>query len=230
MTLLRSVKIAFALLCLGALQGCAAIAVSLAGMVGGTGLDHTLDGIVARTYASPIAGTRLATLQTLSRMGIKVEKSQQKEKSWTIEAVATDRTIAIELEPLSDRATRATVVASHTDLAFIKDKSTSVGILDQIAIDLSDFTPERHQLATVQMLLADLGYEPGEIDGVMGRNTRKAILSFQRDINIRRDGEVSPNLIAWLRKRQAAKEAEAMAEKQQKLAQQEEPSELNPAP
>lgn len=223
MTPLRSVKIAFGLACLAALQGCAAVALSVAGMVGGTGLDHTLEGIVTRTYAAPIAGTHMATLKTLSRMDIKVEKNERHENIWKIEATATDRTIAIDLEPLSDKATRVTVIASHKDISFIKDKSASTGILDQIAVDLATFTPEHLQMATVQMLLTELGYDPGKVDGKMGRNTRKAILKFQRDINIRRDGEVSPELIAWLQKRDAARHAEELAEKRQKLASQENP-------
>jgi len=223
MAVVRSARFAVALTCLLALQGCAAVAISVAGMVGGTGLDHTLDGIVSRTYAAPLAGTRLATQQTLARMGMTVRKSERKNKGWLIEATATGRIIEIELEPLSNKATRAQVVASHDDVVFIKDKSTGIGILDQIAIDLAGFTPERNRLATVQMLLTDLGYDPGGIDGQMGGNTRKAILKFQREHNIRRDGDVSPELIARLRERQAAADAADLIAKKSEVAKQEEP-------
>lgn len=220
MPVVRSAKIAFALACLMALQGCAAVALSVAGLVGGTGLDHTLDGIVSRTYAAPMAGTRLATEQALARMGMTIKKGEKKNQGWAIEATATGRIIEIDIEPLSNKATRAQVIVSHADVVLIKDKSTGIGILDQIAADLEQLTPERHRLATAQMLLTDLGYDPGGIDGRMGGNTRKAILKFQREHNIRRDATASPDLIAALRKRHAAREAAMIAERTKTAAQQ----------
>ena len=187
-----------------ALAGCAATVVSGAGLVGGSGLDDTLNGIVTRTYAAPVAGTRLAALQTLKRMGMTVEKSAKQDKGWTITAKATNRLIEIELEPLSTLSTRVQVVVSHTDIAFFKDSSTSNGILDQMTADLASFTFERHRFATAQMLLSELGYDPGRIDGVMGKKTRNAIRRFQRRNAIRPDGDLSPKLIAMLRKQKAA--------------------------
>jgi len=222
MRAMRPAKIALALACLLALQGCAAIALSVAGLVGGTGLDHTLDAIVYRTYAAPAAGTRLATVQTLQRMGMKVVKSEKQEKEWAIQAAAENRSISINLEPLSDRSTRVRVIVSQTDFTLIKDKSTGEGILDQIAIELESFTGEKHRFATVQMLLADLGYDPGEIDGRMGRNTRNAIVRFQRSSGIRPDGEPSRELIAKLRERKAAADAAALRAKQPEVAKQNE--------
>lgn len=197
-------KMAFALVCLLALEGCAAAALSVAGMVGGSGLDYTLNGIVNRTYAAPVAGTRLAALQTLKRMGMTVEKSAKQDKGWTITAKAANRLIEIDLEPLSTLSTRVQVVVSHTDIAFFKDSSTSNGILDQMTADLASFTFERHRFATAQMLLSELGYDPGQVDGVMGRKTRNAIRRFQRRNAIRPDGDLSPKLIAMLRKQKAA--------------------------
>lgn len=203
---MHSARIAFALICLLALQGCAAAVLSLAGLVGGSGLDHTLDGIVKRTYAAPVAGTHLVALQTLKRMGMIVEKSDRGENGWTIEATAANRKIEIGLEPLSDLTTQVRVVVSRSEFSFFKDSSASNGILDQISIGLAAFTFDRHRFATAQMLLTELGYDPGKVDGVMGRNTRKAIRRFQRKNAIRPDGALSPRLIAMLRKQIAAHE------------------------
>ena len=206
---LRGVKIAFALICLVVLEGCAATALSLAGLVGGSGLDHALSGNVSRTFAAPVAGTRLAALQALRRMGLAVERSEKQALGWAIHAKAATRKIEINLEPLSDMTTRVSVVVSHVDFTFYKDSSTSNGILEQISIDLKVFSTDRHRFATAQMLLLELGYNPGEVDGVMGRKTRKAIVRFQRKNAVRADGDVTPRLIAMLRKQKAAREVPA---------------------
>ncbi len=206
---MRSAKVAFVLACLLVLEGCAAAALSIAGMAGGAGLDHTLNGIVTKTYAAPVAGTRLATLQALKRMGMDVEKNEKHEKGWLITAKAADRTIDIELEPLSNQSTRAHVVVSRADFVFIKDSSTSNEIVDQISVELSRFTSKKLRLATAQMLLDELGYDPGEADGLMGKKTRNAILRFQRKNDVWVDGKVSTRLIAKLRTRHIAHEAAA---------------------
>jgi hypothetical protein len=195
---LRGTQIGFALVCLVLLQGCAATALSLAGLVGGTGLEHTLSGNVSRTFTAPAAGTRLAVLQALKRMGLVVERNEKQDNGWTIQAKAATRKIEINLEPLSDMTTRVSVVVSHADFTFYKDSSTSNGILEQISIDLKVFSADRHRFATAQMLLSELGYNPGEIDGVMGRKTRKAVLQFQHRNAIQADGDVTPRLIAML--------------------------------
>ena len=215
---MRSTKVAFVLACLLVLEGCAAAALSIAGMAGSAGLDHTLDGIVTRTYAAPVAGTRLATLQTLKRMGMAVEKNEKQDVGWVIKAKAAERTIEIDLEPLSNQTTRARVVVSRADFVFIKDSSTSDEIVDQISVELSRFTFKRLRLATAQMLLGELGYDPGEADGLMGKKTRNAILRFQRKNDIRVDGRVSGKLITMLQKRQSARDAAALRAKQAKNA------------
>jgi len=204
---------AFALVCVLGLEGCAAAALSVAGLVGGSGLDYTLNGIVNRTYAAPVAGTRLAALQTLKRMGMTVEKNTKQDKGWIITATASNRLIEIELEPLSTLSTRVQVVVSHTDITFFKDSSTSNGILDQMSVDLASFSFERHRFATAQMLLSELGFDPGQVDGVMGRKTRNAIRRFQRRNAIRPDGDLSPKLIAMLRKQKKAHDGAANTKK-----------------
>jgi hypothetical protein len=214
----RSAKVAFVLACLLVLEGCAAAALSIAGMAGGAGLDHTLNGIVTRTYAAPVAGTRLAALQTLRRMGMTVDKSEKQDEGWVIEAKAAGRTIDIELETLTNRTTRARVVVSKTNFFFIKDSSTGNEIIDQMSVELSRFTFKRLRLATAQMLLGELGYDPGEADGLMGKKTRNAILRFQRKNQIRVDGRVSSRLITRLQKRQSARDAAALRAKKRKNA------------
>jgi hypothetical protein len=199
-------KITFVLFCLFGLSGCGTVALSVAGLAAKKGLDHTLDGTVDRTYVAPVAGTYIATLRTLKRMGMTITKREKQENIWMIEAETANRQIEIEIEPLSDLSSQARVEVSQSDFSLVKDSSTGNGILEQIAIDLSRISDEKQRVATVQMLLAALGYDPGGIDGLKGRNTRRAIRSFQREHAIRPDGDISRRLITKLRSQMASHE------------------------
>lgn len=55
----------------------------------------------------------------------------------------------------------------------------------------------------VQVGLAELGYEPGAINGQLGQQTRNAILKFERDRGIAPSGDISATLIAELDKMSA---------------------------
>jgi hypothetical protein len=221
--LVRSAKVAFVLACLLVLEGCVAAVLSIAGMAGGAGIDHTLNGIVTKTYAAPVAGTRIAVLETLKRMGMVVTKSEKQDKGWVIQATAEGRKIDVDLEPLSTEATRARVVVSQASFELIKDSSTANEIVDQVAIELSRFTFKRLRLATAQMILGELGYDPGEADGLMGEKTRNAIFRFQRKNYLQVDGKVTAQLITTLQKRQIAHEAVALRARQAKQAKPAEP-------
>jgi peptidoglycan hydrolase-like protein with peptidoglycan-binding domain len=47
----------------------------------------------------------------------------------------------------------------------------------------------------VQLMLAYLGYEPGTLDGVMGRNTRAAIKHFQGNSDLYQTGEADEDTV-----------------------------------
>lgn len=44
----------------------------------------------------------------------------------------------------------------------------------------------------IQALLTYLGYDPGEVDGIPGRNTRRAVLAFQAAEGLAQDGSPGP--------------------------------------
>ena len=44
----------------------------------------------------------------------------------------------------------------------------------------------------IQALLTYLGYDPGEVDGLPGKNTRRAVLAFQAAEGLARDGSPGP--------------------------------------
>jgi peptidoglycan hydrolase-like protein with peptidoglycan-binding domain len=64
----------------------------------------------------------------------------------------------------------------------------------------------------VQLVLADLGYAPGPVDGAMGSSTTHAITTFQHDRKIRETGRITPELLRELKRvtgRDVAKTAAA---------------------
>ena len=44
----------------------------------------------------------------------------------------------------------------------------------------------------IQALLVYLGYDPGEVDGLSGKNTRRAVLAFQAQEGLAQDGSPGP--------------------------------------
>ncbi len=59
---------------------------------------------------------------------------------------------------------------------------------------------QRAAIRRVQTGLAELAYSPGEINGELTRETRDAIIAFQRDHKLPETGEVTDDLIAELAK------------------------------
>ncbi|NBC31795.1 MAG: hypothetical protein GVY13_03870, partial [Alphaproteobacteria bacterium] len=57
----------------------------------------------------------------------------------------------------------------------------------------------REDIRSIQQLLADLGYEPGPVDGLMGDRTAQAIREFQEAQGMAVTGEPAPALLARLR-------------------------------
>lgn len=57
----------------------------------------------------------------------------------------------------------------------------------------------RPKIKQIQMALKNAGYNPGRIDGKMGRQTRDAIKAFQRANNLSADGKVGKQTWALLK-------------------------------
>lgn len=64
-------------------------------------------------------------------------------------------------------------------------------------------------LAKVQTLLIELGYDPGSVDGRMGQRTATAIKAFQKKAGITVDGRMSSGLLAALEHRAAGADADS---------------------
>jgi hypothetical protein len=113
--------------------GCGAIALAALGAAAGTaaaaGVSYTFDGIAYRTFTAPLDDVRQATEQGLHRMDITIVAHKFTQSGREIRAEAGDRSISIELESLTARATRMRVTAKHH--TFIHDRSTAGEIVAQ---------------------------------------------------------------------------------------------------
>ena len=129
---MRAGRAVLAAVSLLALQGCAAVALTVGGIAAGAGVDHTLNGIVYKTFTSSLDELRLATLKTFKRMDFDVVADEGTEDGWALKATARDREIEVQLESLTRRTTRMRVVASKGDI-FFKDSATATEIIVQTA-------------------------------------------------------------------------------------------------
>lgn len=125
------------------LQGCTAAAIGVtiatagAGAGMSVGVEHTLNGIVYKTFAASANDVRFATLKTLDVMGMPLTTDEATTTGWRLSATASDRTVDIQLERLTDTATRMRVVANE-GFIFFKDSATATEIILQTAQTLQD--------------------------------------------------------------------------------------------
>jgi TPR repeat protein len=76
----------------------------------------------------------------------------------------------------------------------------AAGLGNTLAIsNLIKLSAAPYDLAEIQRDLAELGYQPGPVDGRMGRRTRIAIKAFQAEAGLTADGKASLDLLARLR-------------------------------
>ncbi len=196
------------------LQGCVA-ALTLAGLAGSAGVEQTITGTSYRTFNHSVARVRASTLITLKRMEMKVTEDKEIEGGWSIKALAENRKIVIELEQLTNRATRMQAVANVGEF-FFKDSATSTAIIAQTEknfkltshlldnprkLPRKSYTPPNKTVKSIQTKLASLGYKPGPADGILGRKTKDAIKAFQRDQGLAVNGKVTTKLASLLSKR-----------------------------
>jgi len=196
------------------LQGCVA-ALTLAGVAGSAGVEHTISGISHRTFNHAVPRVRASTLITLKRMGMKVTEDKEIEGGWSIKALAENRKIEIELEHLTNRTTRMEAIANVGDF-FFKDSATSTAIIKQTAVNFKHTSasldkPRKSSrksskfpsktVKIIQAKLAGLGYNPGPADGILGRKTTDAIKAFQRDEGLAVNGKATAKLASQLNRR-----------------------------
>jgi FlaG/FlaF family flagellin (archaellin) len=112
------------------LNGCVAVGLTALGVGMATGVSHTLSGIVYKTFTTPQAQVRHATLGAFHRMQIKVVDSKRNGSTLTITAKAGDRDIEVELEALTPNTTRMLVTATK-DGGILRDGATATEVILQ---------------------------------------------------------------------------------------------------
>ena len=118
------------LLCLLPLAGCEPLAISLLGAGATSAFRYTMwDGVTFRTFTASAPDVKHSTLAALERMGIKHESTQPFEHGEIITAHTPTREIHIELEPISERATRVRIAAKNG--GFWYDNATATEIVAQ---------------------------------------------------------------------------------------------------
>ena len=110
--------------------GCVAVGLTALGVGMATGVSHTLSGMVYKTFTTPQAQVKRATLGAFSRMQIKVVNSTRKGSTETIVAKAGDRDIEVELEALTPNTTRMLVTAKK-DGGMLRDGATATEVILQ---------------------------------------------------------------------------------------------------
>lgn len=110
-------------------SGCAAVALTGLGVGAAVGVNHTMNGIVYRTFAEPLPKVRRATLTALRQMAIPVQNVEKTEQGELIKASANNRAIEVEFESLTPKTTRMRVIADSD--GFIKDSATATEIILQ---------------------------------------------------------------------------------------------------
>jgi hypothetical protein len=109
--------------------GCAAVGLTALGVGAAVGVNHTLNGIVYKTFTEPLPKVKRATLTALKQMEISVDAVEKTKQGEIIKAKASNRAIEVEFEALTPKTTRMRVVADSDSL--IKDSATATEIILQ---------------------------------------------------------------------------------------------------
>ena len=125
--------------------GCAAsvvqpIAVALAGAGTSTAITYSFNGGASRTFTAPLAEVKAASLDTLSLMGIRIDGFETTRQGETINGSAIQRSVSVDLEPISSRATRMRVVARNSGVFFDTATATEIVLQTEKALGVSEVT------------------------------------------------------------------------------------------
>lgn len=111
------------------ISGCDPVSLTAASIGAGVGINHTLTGMVYKTFTAPLKTVESASVRAMNDMGIIVVSSETNDEGERlIIASAKDREIEVRLEPLTKRTTQMRVVASE---GVLKDSATATEIVMQ---------------------------------------------------------------------------------------------------
>jgi hypothetical protein len=111
------------------LAACEPVAIALLGAGASTALRYNMDGVTARTFTASASAVKSASLAAAERMGLQLGRMSAVETGEIIEASAPNRSIEIELEPITQHATRLRVTARNN--GFFVDTATAAELVSQ---------------------------------------------------------------------------------------------------
>lgn len=117
-----------ALTSISLLTACVPLSLTAVGVGSAAGVQHTLNGIVYRTFTAPLPQVRGAAIASLNRMGIKVDSHDKSKEGEVIKAKASGREIEIELDALTPNTTRMRTAVRN---GLFMDSATSTEIILQ---------------------------------------------------------------------------------------------------
>lgn len=135
------------LLAFSLLNGCAALAVSLAGAGAGAGLSHQINGQASRTFSAPFDKVDNAVRIASKRIFLQVAEVATIDNGQVTKARVSDMDVTLELQVLSPNLTRVNVTARKD--FFRVDGATAQEIVAQIeralqATELAESTPTKN--------------------------------------------------------------------------------------
>jgi hypothetical protein len=114
------------------------MAVALAGAGTSTAINYSFNGGASRTFTAPLAEVKAASLDTLSLMGIRVDGFENTTQGETINGSAIQRSVSVDLEPISSKATRMRVVARNNGIFFDTATATEIVLQTEKALGVSE--------------------------------------------------------------------------------------------
>jgi Protein of unknown function (DUF3568) len=136
------------------LGGCQSLALTVAGVGASTGLAHTAGSVSSRTFTANEQLVRQAALIALARMGMTFESSERNQSIETIRATVSNRSVAIEVETLSESTTR---ISTSAQLGLFRyDGATARELVAQTELALVELAPTRSVRGSRPEAIADL--------------------------------------------------------------------------
>jgi hypothetical protein len=111
------------------LTGCDPLSLTALGVGAGAGVSHTMNGYTYHTFSDSLPRVKQAALVALNRMSIKVESTEKRGIYETINAKSSGRSIELELEVISPKATRLRSIARKNP--FVMDSATAEEVISQ---------------------------------------------------------------------------------------------------
>jgi hypothetical protein len=121
----------------GLMAGCMPLGLTALGVGGSTAVSHTLNGITYRTFTAPSSKVKRAVLVALERMDIKIASTTRQDKIEILNAMASGRSIQVQIEPLTSNTTRMRVTATTGGLIYDSATATEIILQTERVMDSS---------------------------------------------------------------------------------------------